>query len=65
MIKGGLLVISLWVLILSGWTMNIMKLIKCDFKSPYKAEIIHTVGILPPVGMIIGWFHIDDTPDDK
>lgn len=47
---------------LSGWIINLVKLTKLDFKQPYKAEVIRLVGITPPVGGIIGWIHIDDTP---
>ena len=41
-----------------GWTKNIIKLSHCDFKAPYKAEVIYVVGLLPPVGMITGWLDI-------
>ena len=40
-----------------GWVKNIIKLSNCDFESPYKAEVIHTVGLLPPIGMITGWLN--------
>jgi len=39
----------------TGWVKNIIKLSDCDFEAPYKAEVIHVLGILPPVGMITGW----------
>jgi hypothetical protein len=39
----------------TGWVKNIIKFTQCDFEAPYKAEIIHGVGLLPPVGMITGW----------
>jgi hypothetical protein len=38
-----------------GWVKNVIKLADCDFKAPYKAEIIHAVGLVPPVGMVTGW----------
>ena len=40
-----------------GWGKNLMKLTRCDFEAPYKAEIIHTVGIIPVVGAITGWMN--------
>jgi prepilin-type N-terminal cleavage/methylation domain-containing protein len=44
-----------------GWCMNIAKLTKCDFKEPYKAEIIRGVGIFAvPVGVIAGYMTIKD-----
>ena len=41
-----------------GWAKNLIKLSRCDFEAPYKAEIIHTVGIIPPVGMVTGWLDL-------
>lgn len=41
-----------------GWVMNIVKLANCDFEAPYKCEVIHTVGLIPPVGMITGWLDV-------
>lgn len=38
-----------------GWIKNIIKLSDCDFESPYKCEIFHAVGIIPPVGAITGY----------
>jgi hypothetical protein len=41
-----------------GWVKNIIKLADCDFEAPYKAEVVHAVGIIPPVGMITGWLDL-------
>ncbi len=43
-----------------GYIRNIVKLTKLDFKEPYKAEIIRTIGLIPPVGAITGWINIED-----
>lgn len=43
-----------------GYVRNIVKLIKLDFKEPFKAEVIRGVGIFPPVGVIVGWIKIED-----
>jgi len=42
----------------TGWIKNVIKLSECDFEGPYKCEIIHAVGIIPPVGAITGWIDI-------
>lgn len=39
----------------TGWVKNLIKLSDCDFEAPYKAEIIHGVGIIPIIGMVTGW----------
>lgn len=42
----------------TGWVKNIIKLSNCDFEAPYKAEVIHGIGLIPPVGMITGWLDV-------
>ncbi len=41
-----------------GWTKNLIKLSECDFEAPYKCEVIHGIGLIPPVGMITGWIDV-------
>lgn len=57
-------IITIYIIILgiigTGWVKNIIKLSDCDFKAPYKAEIIYGVGVIPIVGMITGWLDIED-----
>jgi len=43
-----------------GWVKNLVKLSNCDFEKPYKAEIIHAVGLIPPVGMVTGWLNLEE-----
>lgn len=54
---GKVLMIQLVIVLaaLAGWIQNIVKFTECDFEAPYKAEVIHGAGIIPPVGMIVGW----------
>ena len=42
----------------TGWVKNLIKLTDCDFEAPYKAEVIHVVGLIPPVGMVTGWMDV-------
>ena len=39
----------------TGWVKNLIKLSNCDFESPYKAEVVHTVGLIPIVGAVVGY----------
>ena len=49
-------------LVAIGWGVNIYKFSKCDFKAPYKAEIIRGIGIpAVPFGAIVGFFDINDS----
>ena len=48
-----------------SWFTNLGKLIDCNFEQPYKAEIIHSVGIFPIVACVTAWVDIDDTPEVK
>lgn len=42
----------------TGWVKNVVKLAECDFEAPYKAEVIHTVGLVPFIGMVTGWLDV-------
>jgi hypothetical protein len=58
-IKNILIMQLIIVLVVGvGWVKNIIKLSNCDFEAPYKCEVIHAVGIIPPVGMITGWLDV-------
>ena len=46
------------VIFFTGWVKNVIKLSDCDFQEPYKAEVIHTIGLIPPVGAITGWLDL-------
>lgn len=41
-----------------GWVKNLVKLSECDFEAPYKAEIIHAAGLVPPIGAVTGWLDV-------
>lgn len=60
---GSLLLIVLIVIALgAGWIMNIVKFARLDFEAPYKAEVLRGIGIAPPIGAVMGWIPINDTP---
>ena len=56
----GLLIFTVLLLLAMGigWVMNIIKLVNCDFVAPYKCEVIHAIGIIPPVGIVTGWLDV-------
>ena len=56
--KIYMIAIFIIIVIGTGWVKNLIKLTECDFEAPYKAEVIHAVGIIPPVGMITGWLDL-------
>ena len=61
----GCIIIIIYIILGIGWIMNFVKFVKCDFKEPYKAEIVRGIGIpAVPMGGIIGWINIDDTPKE-
>lgn len=55
-------VISFVIACVIGWGLNIYKLVTvCDFTSPYKCEVVHTVGVFAvPVGVITGYVNFED-----
>jgi len=54
------ILILLWFLVvlymIVAWIVNVVKLIECDFASPWKDEIVHLLGLLPGISMITCWF---------
>ena len=43
-----------------GWVKNIIKLSECDFEKAYMAEVIHTVGLIPPIGAVTGYLNVGE-----
>lgn len=41
------------------WFINGYQLSKCDFKEDYRCEVIHAVGLFPPLHLITIWFDTD------
>lgn len=58
---AGIITICIIVLIGYGWFANLYKLSQYNFSSPYKAEVMRTVGaVVFPVGVVMGYFNIED-----
>jgi|WetSurSiteA1Bulk_404760.scaffolds.fasta_scaffold57586_2 hypothetical protein len=55
-----LVILLFWAIAGIGWILNIVKLVKCDFKAPYKAEFIRVVGVVSPISIITGYMKIED-----
>lgn len=56
----AILPVAIVLAIGTGWVKNLIKLSELNFESPYKAEIIHAAGLIPPVGAVTGWLTIED-----
>ena len=59
--KAGGFLLTLYVLILIfllvGYVKDIVHLVNCDFKGPYKAEILYGIGACSGLGGILGWIN--------
>lgn len=53
-------IIAIWLLSIIGYVMDVVKLIRSDFKAPYKREVLYGIGAVTGLGAIIGWFDISD-----
>lgn len=52
--------IALLVLIATPWFWNAAKLFSCDFKSNYRCEISHGIGVVvPPLSFVTVWLSTD------
>lgn len=58
-IATGLLII-IYLFGAIGWILNLASFIKLDFQAPYKAEVFRGIGVISPVGSIVGYFNIKD-----
>jgi hypothetical protein len=56
--KRVIIIMLIFVLGLTGYVKNIIKLSECDFAPPYKAEVIHTIGLIPLMGAFTGWLDV-------
>ena len=63
-ICGGSLLLGFILIVClgTGWVMNCVKFARLDFKQPIKAEVLRGIGLFPPIGAVMGWIPIDDTP---
>ena len=41
------------------WIVNLIKFTNCDFKSDYRCEAIHGVGLIPYISSVTVWFDVD------
>lgn len=55
---AAIVFLLLYVVGAVGWVKNIVKLSECDFEAPYKAEIIHVVGLVPVIGAVTGYINV-------
>lgn len=58
----GCVVISVWLLFVIMYGINIYKLVQCDFASDYKCEILHGVGVVvAPASVVTAWVGTDES----
>jgi hypothetical protein len=56
----ALFINSLVVILLLSWPVNLYRLTQCDFKSDYRCEVIHAVGLIPMAAPFTVWFGVDE-----
>lgn len=49
------LVFFVWLFAVMCWIGNIYKLTQCDFKAPWKGEVVHAIGLMPLVNIVTVW----------
>ena len=59
--KGVSVIIVTIVIITAPWILNAVKFVGCDFKSDYRCEAIHGIGLfIPPAAFVTVWFDGDE-----
>ena len=57
----AILYLAFVLFLLVGWVKNGIALFHCNFKAPYKAEVIRTIGVfVAPIGSVAGFADIED-----
>ena len=41
-----------------SWLVNGYKFIQCDFEAPYKAEVVHGIGVFTPLCLVTAWVDV-------
>ena len=55
-----LLAVLFAIALVASYITNFVKFTNCDFEAPYKCEVIHGVGIIPPFSILTVWFDSDE-----
>jgi hypothetical protein len=63
--KGGLLVIFIWIAAIIGEIRCIYQFCTSDFEPNYKREIVYGVAACTGLGAIVGYINIADNPEAK
>ncbi len=58
MMRMKLVAAVVMVVVAIGWVKNLIKLTECDWDAPYKCEVVHVLGLMPPLGAITGWLDV-------
>lgn len=53
------------IILFVGYIRGIVKFVQCDFKAPYKAEVIYRVGAITGLNAIFGWINIEDSQEPE
>ena len=63
-VGGGstvLAAIAILVIINIGlYLTNAVKLADCDFEVPYRCEVLHGIGLVPPLYLVTAWVDSDE-----
>mgnify|MGYP001055911774 CR=1 FL=1 len=51
--------LAISIILVTPYFWNFVKLVDCDFEPDYKCEVIHGLGVIPPLSYITVWFDTD------
>lgn len=58
---GGVgIILLIQLFLLCTWIGNVVRLCKCDFEAPYKAEAIYALGVFTPTCVVTAFMDLDD-----
>lgn len=62
--RGGFTLIPLLLIVVLvifagvSWVANLIHFVGCDFSAPFKAEILHGIGLVTPICVVTAWLNL-------
>jgi hypothetical protein len=56
----ALVYLGVILFVITCWVWNLVTLVNLDFEAPYKAEIVHGVGLVPVISCVTVFLDIPD-----
>jgi hypothetical protein len=60
----GMIGVVVFIVMCGSWVVNLNQLLACDFKSDYRCEAVHAVGLIPIASVVTVWVDTEEVLND-